>query len=330
MTTYIIRRLLWLVPVLFFVALITFLLMHSAPGGPWDRDPSARQVDATTQKTLNQRFGLDKALFLNLDGGNPFDSQFINYITGAIRGDLGPSYRQRGVDVQDILFKPPKNKPFWESRFGYSARLGLLAMGLAVVFGIPLGIVAALRRNSWVDYSALFVSTMGISVPSFVLGIFLIIILATQLNVLTIIQKDWSSPAAWLVPASILGFGTFAYITRLTRSSMLEVMSQDYVRTARAKGLGPRLIISRHMLRNALIPVATILGPALAALVTGAFIIESMFAFPGMGREYVKSIGNRDYSMIMGTTLFFAFLVVLSNLAVDIVYGFLDPRIKVE
>lgn len=328
MTTYIVRRLFWLVPVLFFVALITFSLMHMAPGGPWDRDLSARQVDARTQELLNQKFGLDKPLFFNLQAGNPLDSQFFNYIWGIMHGDLGPSYRQRGLNVQDILFKPPEGKPFWASRFGYSARLGVLALTLAAVFGIPLGVVAALKRNTIVDYLTLFLSTVGISLPGFVLAIFMIIIFASKLKLIKIVQRDWSSLGAWLVPAAILGFNTFAYITRLTRSTMLEVMRQDYIRTARSKGLAERVIVIRHMLRNAMIPVVTVMGPALAGLVTGAFIIEQMFSFPGSGRAYVQAISNRDYSMIMGTTLLFAVLVAVANLTVDIIYGFLDPRIK--
>ena len=330
MTTYLLRRILWMIPVLLLVALITFILMHQAPGGPWDRDLNRRQVDAATQEALNKKFGLDKPLFFNFEGGNLLDSQFFNYVGSALQGDLGPSYRQRGRDVQDILFEPPKGRAIWDSRFGYSMRLGLLSLILAALLGIPLGILAALKRNTMFDYSALFVSTIGISVPSFVLAIFLIILLAGQLNIIKIIQRDWSSPGAWLVPAIVLGFGTFAYITRLTRNSMLEVMGQDYVRTAKAKGLGDRIIITRHMLRNALIPVMTIMGPALAGLITGSFIIETMFGFPGSGREYVTAIGNRDYSMIMGTTLIYALLIVLANLTVDIMYGFLDPRIKVR
>ena len=231
--------------------------------------------------------------------------------------------------VQDILFKPPEDQPFWNSKMGYSARLGILALTFATLLGIPLGVIAALRRNTFVDYIALGISTVGISVPSFVLAIFMIIVLAGQLKLMKIVQQDWSEPAAWLVPAVILGFGTFAYITRLTRSTMLEVMQQDYIRTARSKGLAERTVIIRHMLRNSLIPVVTIMGPALAALVTGSFIIEQMFGFPGAGRAYVQAIGNRDYSMIMGTTLIYAVLVVFANLTVDVVYGFLDPRIKV-
>lgn len=330
MTTYIVRRLLWLIPVLFFVSLITFTLMHMAPGGPWDRDPSARQVDSRTQQLLNKKFGLDKPMFLNTAGGNPLDSQFFNYIWNAMRGDLGPSYRQRGLDVQDILFKPPEGKPFWQSRFGYTARLGLIALGLAVIIGIPAGIIAALNRNTFVDYLTLFISTIGVSVPSFVVAIFLIIIFASRLKLIKIVQSDWGNPNAWVIPAIVLGFGTMAYLTRLTRSSMLEVMQQDYVRTARAKGLSEWMVVGRHMVRNALIPVVTILGPALAGLVTGSFIIESMFSFPGSGRAYVQAISQRDYSMIMATTLIYAILVALANLTVDILYGFLDPRIKVQ
>lgn len=315
---------------LLLVALITFVLMHQAPGGPWDRDLNRRQVDAKTQELLNKKFGLDKPLFFNTSGGNPLDSQFFNYVWGALQGDLGPSYRQRGRTVQEILFKPPTGKVLWESRFGYSLRLGILALIVAAILGVPLGVIAALRRNTIVDYTALFLSTVGISVPSFVFAIFLIIVLAGYLNIFKIIQRDWSNPSAWIVPAVVLGFGTFAYITRLTRSSMLEVMGQDYIRTAQAKGLSGRVVITRHMLRNALIPVLTILGPALAALVTGSFIIETMFGFPGSGREYVQAISNRDYSMIMGTTLVYAVLIAASNLTVDVLYNFLDPRIKVK
>lgn len=329
MISYIVRRLLWMIPTLFFVALITFMLMHAAPGGPWDRDLSARQVDPRTQELLNKEFGLDKPLFINTEGGNPLDSQFFNYIGGALQGNLGPSYRQRGMNVEDILFKPQEGKPIWSSKFGYSMRLGLLALGLAVLFGIPLGVIGALKRNTVIDYFSLLISTIGISVPSFVLAIFLIVLLAGRLKLIKIVQQDWSSPGAWIVPGVILGFGTFAFITRLTRSQMLEVMQQDYVRTARAKGLSEKAVVARHMLRNALIPVVTIIGPALAGLVTGSFIIEQMFSFPGSGREFVQSISRRDYSMIMGTTLLYAVLVAIANLTVDITYGFLDPRIKV-
>ena len=180
---------------------------------------------------------------------------------GLICGNLGPSYRVRGMDVQDILFQPPEDKPFWKSRFGYSLRLGFLALSLAIVIGIPLGTVAALKQNTLVDYVSLFVATAGISVPNFVIAIFLIIIFASWLHLIPVVPKSWDDPRAWILPAAVLGFGTLAYTARLTRSSMLEVMRQDYVRTARAKGLAERLWSSAHMIKNALIPVVTIPWP---------------------------------------------------------------------
>lgn len=331
MATYFLRRIFWMIPVLFTVALITFVLMHSAPGGPWDRDLSARQVDAATQKVLNAHYGLDKPLW----------RQFVAYVAGdfdeagefqcgLICGNLGPSYRVRGRTVQGILFDPPTDKSVLSSRFGYSLRLGFFALSIAALIGVPVGVFAALKQNSWVDYISLFVATVGISLPSFVMAIFLIIIFASTLHWVSVIPRSWDNIQAWILPAAVLGFGTMAYTARLTRTSMLEVLRQDYVRTARAKGLHERLVVYRHMMRNALIPVVTILGPALAALVTGSFIIETMFSFPGMGREYVTAISRRDYSMIMGTTLIYVFLISIANLTVDFLYVVIDPRIRLE
>ncbi len=331
MTTYFLKRILWMIPVLFTVALITFVLMHSAPGGPWDRDLNARQVDAGTQKVLNEYYGLDKPLW----------RQFVAYVAGdfdkagkfdcgLVCGDLGPSYRVRGRTVQDILFDPPKAKSAIYSRFGYSMRLALLAVSMAAFIGVPVGVFAALRQNSWVDYVSLFVATIGISLPSFVMAIFLIIIFATGLHLVSVVPKNWDQFRAWILPAAVLGFGTMAYTARLTRTSMLEVLRQDYIRTARSKGLHERVVVYRHMMRNAMIPVVTILGPALAALVTGSFIIETMFSFPGMGRAYVTAISQRDYSMIMGTTLIYVFLISVANLTVDFLYVLIDPRIRLE
>ncbi len=332
MTTYLIRRLLWLFPVLFTVALVTFTIMRSAPGGPWDTSEERRQVDASTQKSLDAYYGLDKPMwrqFMAYIVGD-VNSQTKEFVCGLVCGNLGPSYRQRGRTVQDILFSPPENKPVWDSRFGYSMRSGLIALTMAVVIGIPIGILSALKQNTFWDYIGMFITTVGVSVPNFVMGIFLIIIFASWLNWVNVIPTTWATPNAWFLPALILGFGTMATTARQTRSAMLEVMRQDYVRTARAKGLAERVIIPRHMLKNALIPVVTFLGPALAFLVTGSFIIETMFGFPGMGRAYVQSIGQRDYSMIMGTTLIFALLVALANLSVDIIYSFIDPRIRLD
>ena len=329
MTAYLFRRLLWLVPVLLTVSAVTFILMHNAPGGPWDRDLEARQVDVNTQKLLNEYYGLDKPLW----------RQFVAYVfgdfnkegsfvCGLVCGNLGPSYRVRGLMVQDILFDPPEERPFWYSRFGYSARLGLISLSMAIVFGIPIGVIAALKQNSMVDYLSLFLATVGISLPSFVMAIFLIIIFASWLGLIDVVPRSWDTVTPWVLPAVVLGFGTTAYTARLTRSSMLEVLRQDYVRTARAKGLAERAVVVRHMIKNALIPVVTILGPALAGLVTGSFIIETMFGFPGMGRAYVMAISQRDYSMILGTTILYALLVAIANLSVDFVYVLIDPRIR--
>jgi oligopeptide transport system permease protein len=331
MTSYLIRRLLWLIPVTLIVAGITFILMHNAPGGPWDRDPSAKQVDATTQKRLEEYYGLNKPLWRQFAAYLVGDvNSSGKFICGIICGNMGPSYRIRGVAIQDYLFKPPAGKNFFYSRFGYSIRLGLLALGFAIVFGIPIGVISALKQNSWIDYISMFVATVGISVPNFVIAIFLIIIFASGLHWVSIVPKTWDAVNAWILPAIVLGFGVLARTSRLTRASMLEVLRMDYIRTARAKGLTERVVITRHMIKNALIPVVTFLGPALAGLITGSFIIETMFGFPGMGRAYVTAIQQRDYSMIMGTTLMFAVLVALANLSVDFVYTFLDPRIQLS
>jgi len=329
MFTYIVRRVLWLVPVMLLVSLVTFILMKNTPGGPWDRDLTARQVDATTQAMLNKFYGLDKPLWRQYVAYvvGDFDSDG-KLVCGLLCGNLGPSYRMRGLSIQEILFNPPEGKPLWDSRFGFSARLGLLALGMAIFVGIPVGVIAALKQNSLVDYLSLFITTVGISIPNFVMAIFLIIIFASWLHLVTVITNDWSEFRSWILPALVLGFTTTAYTARLTRSAMLEVIRQDYVRTARAKGLEERAVITRHMLKNALIPVVTILGPALAGLVVGSFIIETMFGFPGIGRAYVTSIFQRDYSMIMGTTLVYALMVAVANLSVDVIYVFLDPRIR--
>lgn len=331
MITFIIRRLFFLVPVIFLVGLVTFVLMRAAPGSPWDTSAERRQVDEITEKRLNEYYGLDKPMWRQFVAYmiGDFDKKG-NFVCGFMCGHMGPSYRQRGRQVEQILFEAPENQPMWDSKFGYSARLGVFALGIAIVVGIPLGVASALRQNTWVDYISMFIATAGVALPNLVLGVFMIIIFASWLNLVDVAPKNWSQLGVWVLPALVLSFGTLAFTTRLTRTTMLEVIRQDYVRTARAKGLVERIVISRHMIKNALIPVITILGPALAGLVTGSFIIETIYAFPGMGREYVKAIGQRDYSLIMGTTLFFAILVALANLTVDIVYVFLDPRIRLS
>src|SRR5215212_4685818 len=309
MTAYIIRRVLWLIPVLFVVSLVTFMLMHIAPGGPWDREVGARQLSPRVVAQLNRQFNLDK----------PLHEQYALYMWGAIRGDLGPSYQYTSRNVTDLI---KQGLPF-------SARLGLQALLLALIIGLPLGIIAALRQNSWLDYLALFVATVGIAVPSFVLGIYMLIFLAVGLNLFPVAASDWGDWHAWVLPTVALSVTPAAYLARLTRSSMLEALRQDYVRTARAKGLAEQVIIIRHTLKNAMIPVWTVLGPIAAGLVTGSFVIEQVFSVPGIGRFFIQAITQRDYSMIMGTTLFYALLIAVGNLIIDITYGLFDPRIKV-
>jgi oligopeptide transport system permease protein len=332
MTGYLVRRILWLIPVVLVVAGITFILMHNAPGGPWDRDLSSRQVDPTAQKQLNEFYGLNKPLWRQFTAYLIGDTNTATkkWVCGIICGNMGPSYRIRGMSVQQYLFNPPPGKSFFYSKAGYSLRLGVLALAIAIIIGIPVGVISALKQNTWIDYISLFIATVGISVPNFVIAIFLIIIFASTLHWVSIVPVSWNEVSVWILPSVVLGFGTLARTARLTRASMLEVMRMDYVRTARAKGLTERIVIVRHMIKNAMIPVVTFLGPALAGLVTGSFIIETMFGFPGMGRAYVNAISQRDYSMIMGTTLIYAILVAISNLSVDIIYVVLDPRIQLS
>lgn len=309
MTAYIIRRVLWLIPVLLVVSMITFGLMHIAPGGPWDRDPSNKPLPQRTIDRLNKQFHLDK----------PLHEQYIAYMWGAVRGDLGPSYQRPSQNVTDLIL----------DRLPFSARLGLQALILALIVGVPFGVIAALRQNSWLDYLALFLTTVGSAVPSFVLGIYLIIFLAVGLGWFPVVAADWGDPRAWVLPTIALSVAPAALLARLTRSSVLEILRQDYVRTARAKGLREQVVVARHVLKNSLIPVWTVLGPITAGLVTGSFVIEQVFSVPGVGRFFVVAISNRDYSMIMGTTLFYALTVALANLIIDVTYGLFDPRIKV-
>lgn len=334
MIAFIIRRFVWSIPVLLGVALVTFFLMHQAPGGPFDRDIGRKQVDPATLRALNARFGLDKPQYFNPEhtrklwesgernllilGRAYLDSQFFNYIFNAARGDLGPSYRQRGKTVQDILVE----------RWPYSLRLGLFALSFAVLIGIPLGLIAALRQNSLIDYMSLLFGTVGASIPTFITGLLVLMFFGTTMNWISIANNDWNTWTAYIAPGLVLGFATMAFFTRLTRTAMLEIKRQDYIRTARAKGLGEMLIISRHMMRNGLIPVVTLLGPALVDLVTSSVITESIFSVPGVGNYFVNSIFQRDYSMIMGTSLVYATLMVVANMVVDLSYGFLDPRIR--
>jgi len=332
MTNYIIRRLISMALTVFVLALATFLLMHAAPGGPWDATaPDRKGLSPTQQKILNQQFGLDKPLWRQFTayvfGDVDDDGKFV---CGAMCGNLGPSFKYRGAMVQDRLFAARSDEGgFWDSRFSFTMRLGAIALALGMMIGIPAGVIAALKQNTWVDYLISFFTTIGISVPGFVNAILLITVFAVMLKWITVIPK-WENFSAWILPAAVMGFGTMASLARYTRAQMLDVMRQDYIRTARAKGLKENVVVLKHMLRNSLIPVVTILGPTIAGLLTGSFIIEQLFGMPGIGNEFVTSIFNRDYSMIMGTTLFLGVLVVFANFFVDLTYGVLDPRIRLD
>jgi len=305
MYKYIARRVVWLALVLVVVAFITFTLMHLVPGGPWDRE---KQLAPQIVENLNRKYGLDK----------PFFVQFGNFIWGAVRGDLGVSYMYQDRSVTQILAEG----------FPETATLGLSAFLIALLIGMPFGMAAALKQNSTVDYASVLFSTVFASIPGFVLGILLMIVFAVVLHWLP--TGGWGSVRQVLMPAFALAALPAAYTARITRASMLEAMRQDYVRTARAKGLVERVVLLRHILRNALIPVVTIAGPELAFLISGSFIIESLFSIPGIGRLFVQGVFARDYGLIMGSILFYAFAVAVINLVVDILYAVIDPRICYE
>jgi len=321
MQRLIIRRLLWMIPVLIVISIITFTLSRLTPGGPFDREAGQRQLPPEVVAVLNRKYHLDE----------PAWKQYLYYMGGVLRGDFGPSFQYKGRNVSELLFTPASpDRPIWESRFGRTATLGLIALCIAVGVGIPLGIIASLKQNTWVDYLSLFIATAGTGIPGFVMAIFMIIVFGLVLKWVPIATGDWgTTPQRWILPSICLSLGLLAFLTRLTRATMLEAIRQDYIRTARAKGLAERVVVIRHALKNALIPVATVLGPATAGLLTGSFFIETMFSFPGMGRSYILGINSRDYSMVLGTTLFYAFLIAVANLIVDLTYGWLDPRIKV-
>jgi ABC-type dipeptide/oligopeptide/nickel transport system permease component len=295
-----------MIPVLLVISVITFALVHAVPGGPFDRE---KALPPEIIANLEAYYGLDQ----------PVWKQYVDYIGGIVtRFDFGPMYSSKSRRVNDIF----------ADHLPVSAQLGVLALLIALGMGIPLGILAALKQNSFWDYLGMGVAIFGVSVPNIVLGPLLILIFALGLGWFPV--AGWGTPAKMIMPAFALGTSAAARIARLTRASMLQVIREDYIRTARAKGLTERVVMVRHALKNAFIPVATILGPLFAFLVTGTFTVELIFAIPGMGKFFVTSIGNRDYPVVMGTILLYAFVLVLANLAVDVTYAFLDPRIRYD
>ena len=303
MLTYIGRRFLWIIPVLFTVSIITFFLMHAVPGGPWDRE---KKLPQSQQDRLNAQYGLDQPVYI----------QYLDWAGKFIQGDLGPSYRFRDRTVNEIVADG-----IWTT-----VQLGIMAFILSVLVGIPLGIFAALGHNRGPDYVSTSLSIIGIATPSFVLSILLIVFFAVQLGWFP--TGGWKGPEYWVLPTIALAGFPIAVIARYTRASMLEVTRKDYIRTAHSKGLSDQAVVSKHMIRNALIPVVTILGPTLAFLVTGSFIIERIFGIPGIGQFYISAIGTRDYSLLMAMTMLYAFAVAFLNVVVDVLYAYIDPRIR--
>lgn len=306
MVKYIIKRLVAGVVTLWAVVTITFILIHSIPGGPFDREkPLPKEVKAQIERSYN----LDK----------PLSWQYMDYMKKLIlKFDLGPSFKQKGISVNWMI----------KNYFPVSARLGLAAIIFVVVVGVPLGLIAALKQGKWQDNFVMFLATLGITVPAFVVGTLLIYVFSQKLGWLPVMGLK--SPKHYILPVIALSGGSIAMITRLTRSSLLDVIRQDYIRTARAKGLSEKIVTYKHALRNALIPVITFLGPLVSGVLLGSFVIERIFTIPGLGRSFVDSIGNRDYTAILGLTIFDAAILVIANLIVDLLYVFVDPRIKLE
>lgn len=306
MPRYILIRCLQALPVLFLVISITFFMIRAAPGGPFD---SERAVAPEILQQLNARYDLD----------DPPLSQLGSYLLNLLQGDFGPSFRYPGRSVNELIY----------SGLPVTLELGVYALLFALLIGISTGVIAAVRPETWQDYLPMSVSMAGICLPSFVLGPLLVLVFAIWLEWLPV--SGWGQyPGDKILPAITLGAGYAAYIARLTRGGMLEVMSMDYIRTARAKGLSEPMIILRHGLRAGLLPVVSFIGPAAAGLLSGSFIVETIYQIPGLGRFYIQAAFNRDYTMILGTTILFAILIVVTNLLSDISSAMLDPRIRVR
>lgn len=305
MLFYVLKRVLLALLTIWIVITVTFFVMHSIPGGPF---ASEKAISAEAQAALEAKYGLDK----------PLGEQYVTYLRDVVtKLDFGPSLKQRGRQVIDIILDGMKT----------SARLGLIAAFSAAIAGIVLGALAALRRNTVLDKIIMVITTAFVSMPSFIMGSFLLIVFSVKLGW---VPANGATAEGLILPIITLALYTMSYITRLTRSSMLDVLGQDYIRTARAKGVSGKKIIFGHALKNSLIPVITYFGPMLAFIVTGSMVVEQIFAVPGIGRQFVSSITNRDYTMIMGTTIFLASLIVIMNLISDLLYKVVDPRIDYE
>ena len=290
---------------IFVVATLTFFLMNLVPGGPFVAEKS---ISKEAQAALEAKYGLDKPLL----------ERYATYMTDFVKGGMGLSLRQRGRTVSDIIF----------SKFPVSARLAGFAVAVAVLVGIPLGCLSAYNRGKFGDNIIIVFATCGIAIPSFISSVVLLYTFGSKLNILPTVGLNTMS--SYIMPVTALAIYPTAYITRLMRSSLLDVMGQDYIRTAKAKGLSNFKILFKHALRNAVLPVVTYVGPMLASLMTGSFVVEKIFTVPGLGRDFVSAINQRDYTLIMGTTIVLATLIITANVIVDILYKIIDPRINLK
>lgn len=305
MGRYILKRIFSSIVTLWVVVTITFSLSRIIPGGPFDTE---KDTPPEVRKNLEERYKLNEPIYI----------QYGDYLKNLVKLDLGPSFKQRGVSINEII----------ERGFPVSAKLGAVAVSLALVFGLILGIIAALKQGKWPDRLTMFISTLGVTIPGFVLATLFIYFFAQKLRLFPVYGLE--TPRHYVLPAIALAGYSMAFISRLTRSSLLDVVRQDYIRTARAKGLSDTTVIIKHALKNAMLPVVTYLGPLVAGILTGSFVIERIFTIPGLGRAFVDSIGNRDYTAILGVTVFYSLFLIICNLIVDLVYAFIDPRIKLE
>jgi oligopeptide transport system permease protein len=305
MLRFIARRLLETIPVLLVIITATFFMIRFVPGGPFTAE---KAVTPEILRNLEAHYGLDKPLY----------RQYLDYLGSLLQGDLGPSFKYPNRTVNEII----------GDKLPVSLELGFTALAVALVLGITLGVLAAVRRNSWLDYLASSFAMVGICVPTFVMGPILVLIFAIHLGWFN--ASGWYMPIDRVLPAATLGLVYAAYVARLTRGGMLEVLNQDYIRTARSKGASEFRVIVRHALRGGLLPVVAFLGPAIAGILTGSFVIETIFQIPGLGREFVNSAFNRDYTLVLGTVILYATLIITLNLIVDIVQVWLNPKLKFD
>ncbi|WP_288909011.1 ABC transporter permease [uncultured Megamonas sp.] len=301
---YIIKRIFNAFIVLWIVITITFFLMHAIPGGPFTAEKS---LPPYVLHSIEERYKLNDPLY----------KQYGDYLCNLVQGDLGPSFKYPGRSVNDII----------KDGFPVSFKLGIEAILIAIIIGIPVGILAGVKKDKWQDRAVNFFTTLGVAVPSFVVAALLIYVLSTKLHLLP--AAMWNGWRYEIMPALALSGMPMSFIARLTRSSMLDILSQDYIKTARAKGLSWSKVLIKHALPNSLIPVVTYLGPMTASILTGSFVIETIFAIPGLGQYFVTSIYNRDYTVILGVTIFYSVIVIVLNMVVDLLYPLLDPRIKI-